>query len=394
MADELKPPRIVRAVGDALFDDQGREYVDLFSANGVAWLGHGRPAIVEAVARQLSAVWTTGSLGTPAREAASTAIDAWFGNGYRTAGLLSTGMEAAEFALRIARVVTSRPGAVGLAGNMHGKSLATSSLGWDNPGAAAIADFARVEFPLPGAERATLDALTQRLKTGRVGSVWIEFWQASAGAQTASQDFFAEVQSLAHAAGALLVVDELLTGFYRTGPRFCFQSLGLKPDLALVGKALGNGFPVAAVVARPGITITPAMLPGSTFAGNSLAAAAVTATLAEMNTLDLPALAAGIERIVRQELAPLAGSAWQLRGSGALWVLEGPDAATALRAAASIYARGAAVGCSGRWLRLLPAAVIDPQRLAAACQAVAEEALAASESPRSQAASPHASARG
>lgn len=394
MADELKPPHIARAFGDALFDDQGREYIDLFSANGVAWLGHGRPAIVEAVARQLSAVWTTGSLNTPAREAALTAIDAWFGNGYRTAGLLSTGMEAAEFALRIARVATSRPGAIGLAGNMHGKSLATSSLGWDNPGAAAIADFGRVEFPLPGAERATLDTLAQRLGTGRVGSVWIEIWQASAGAQTARQDFFAEVQSLCHAAGVLLVVDELLTGFYRTGPRFCFQATGLTPDLTLVGKSLGNGFPAAAVVARPGISIAPAMLPSSTFAGNSLAAAAVTATLAEMNTLDLPALAVGIERIVRQELAPLTDSAWRLRGAGALWVLEGPDAATVLRAAAGIYARGVAVGCSGRWLRLLPAAVIDLQRLATACQAVAEEVLAASQSPGGQAASPHARARG
>jgi acetylornithine/succinyldiaminopimelate/putrescine aminotransferase len=119
------------------------------------------------------------------------------------------------------------------------------------------------------------------------------------------------------------------------------------------------------------------MLPWSTFAGNPLAAAAVAATLDALAAIDLPARVAAIERVVGQAIAPLAGSGIQARGRGALWVIELPPAADVESIVARVFERGVALGFTGRQIRILPAATIDPTRLARAAGVVVEESLKA-----------------
>jgi acetylornithine/succinyldiaminopimelate/putrescine aminotransferase len=141
----------------------------------------------------------------------------------------------------------------------------------------------------------------------------------------------------------------------------------------LVGKALGNGFPVSAVIADRAHAVVDAMLPGSTYAGNPLAAAAVAATLGEMGALDLPAKVAAIERTVRAALEPLASLGVALRGRGALWIVEPPAGVDVEALVVAVYRAGVAVGFAGRYLRVLPPATIEAARLDQACRTLAAE---------------------
>jgi 4-aminobutyrate aminotransferase-like enzyme len=108
-------PRLVIACAenDLLVGEDGRRYVDLFSAHGAAWLGHAHPRIAARVAAQLERLWIAGALDTAVAAEARRALEAWVPSSHAVAGFYSTGMEAAEFALRLARVVTKRAGAVG-----------------------------------------------------------------------------------------------------------------------------------------------------------------------------------------------------------------------------------------------------------------------------------------
>lgn len=372
-----QPLTIARAAGEFLYDHRGRAYLDLFSANGTTWLGQAHPAIRAAVAAQLESVWTTGALGATAVESACRRLAAWLPASHYVAGLYSTGMEAAEFAGRVARVATGRPGAVGFARSMHGKSLAMSSLAWDNPGVPAIQDWHRLPFTSQSREAEILDRLRAALATARVAAVFVEPWQATGGGHTASREFFEELGRLCRQHGALVVFDELLTGFYRTGTPFFFSRLGYVPDVILLGKSLGNGFPVSAVALNRQIEVVPRMLPGSTYANNSLAAAAVDATLTAMEQLDLKSLVERIETIMGDRLAPLTDCGCAVRGIGTMWIVETPAAIDLPSTVEAIYNRQVAVGYTANCLRLLPPVTIAPQRLAEGCRIVAEALIAA-----------------
>lgn len=379
---EPNRPRIVRAANDLLFADDGRRYVDLFTAHGTTFLGHARPEIAVRVAAQLGEVWITGGLDTPAAAAARRAIERIAPADLELAALYSTGMEAAEFAIRFARVTTGRPGTVGFAQSMHGKSLATAFLGWDNHDDVRLPDFQRLPFLPDVSESQCLDRLELALRRQNVAAVFVEPIQGSGGGRSASAGFHREVARLCREHGALLVFDELLTGLHRTGPAFRFLELGVAPDVVLIGKALGNGFPVSAVVADRRHPVRPEMLPGSTYAGNALACTAVAATLELMQALNLAPMVRAIETTIVEKLAPAREAGVALRGQGALWVAELPGAAAAQRAAVDCYLQGVCVGFAGRHVRLLPAATIEPANLAEACTVVARALAGALESTR------------
>src|SRR5688572_28228112 len=148
-------PRIVSAENDILVTEAGRRCVDLFSGNGAVWLGHRNPEVTAAVEAQMNRVWLTGGLPTPALDEAKDACDAFFPPSHRTVAIYSTGMEAAEFAIRVARAVTGRSGVIGFTGNMHGKSVATACLGWSNY-AAPLERFRRLPYVSTDSEESVL----------------------------------------------------------------------------------------------------------------------------------------------------------------------------------------------------------------------------------------------
>lgn len=366
-------PEIIKGDNDILFDREGHRLIDLFSANGTTWLGHCNPSVVAAVGDQLQRVWITGGLGTAICEETKALIEAFFPPTHSVAGLYSTGMEAAEFAIRVARSATGRNGIVGFENSMHGKSMATAHLGWDNHDGLDLPCVHRLPFIPDSTEEYVLRRLEEALKGRSVSAVFVEAMQGTGGGHLASPQFCDATVRLCREYGALAVFDEVLTGFYRTGTAFLASRGAVFPDVVVIGKAMGNGFPVSGVVVRRDIPITPRMLPGSTFAGNPLAAAATAATLKEMKRLDLPAMVAGIERTVGEAFLELPNHGIAVRGKGAMWVLELPEPVDVLAAVAGIYNRGALVNFTGHFIRILPAVTIGLDNLATGCRIVRDE---------------------
>lgn len=368
---------VVAAQDDLLYTSDGRELIDLFNAHGTTWLGHRRPEVRDALARQMDQVWITGGLPTPAVQAMRERVARFLPPGLALASLASTGMEANEQALRVARVHTGRNGALGLAGAMHGKSLATATLAWDNGDGLALPGFHRVAAG-PGIDEArTLAAIDAALAGGNVAALYLEPVHGTSFGWEASPAFYRAVRELTTRHGALLVYDEILTGCHRTGTAFRCQAHGVEPDILVFGKALGNGFPVAAIALRASLPVLPHMLLGSTYSNNALAAAAVEATLGCIEGLDAPALVAAIEATVLRHLGwATEGEQPRLRGCGAMWVVRFDSGEQALACATGLAAAGVCVGLHGRQMRLLPALTIAPERLDRACAQVARSVAA------------------
>ena len=360
-----------------LFAADGQRYIDLFSAHGTTWLGHGNKDIVAGIAEQLQGVWITGGLETPVGMEARSMVEGFFPPSHGLGGLYSTGMEAAEFAIRLARVVTAKNGVVGFENSMHGKSLATAFLGWDNKDNLHLPCFHRLPFVQRCTEEEILNRLEEVLTRQPVSAVFVEPLQGSGGGHMASKRFYAEVFSLCQAHGALLVFDEILTGFFRTGPPFFFSELDFVPDIILIGKSLGNGFPVSGVVVNRKYPIHKGMLPGSTYAGNPLASAAVLATLGQMRSMNLPEKVTLIEKTITGCLGRLAEIDIPVRGRGALWIVEVPATLNVEEIVWNIYSAGVCVGYTGHQIRILPAATITMTNLERACAVVTEEVMKA-----------------
>ena len=373
--------RFVRGRNDLLFDEGGKPYIDLHAGFGAVFMGHCHPGISAYVAQQVEALWTCGGAATPGLHQASQALADALGSGYKTAGMHSTGMEANEFVLRYARAITGKSGWVGFEGSMYGKSQATAALAWPNGALPAPADCHRLPFPSVLSEAHVLDQLRTVLGSASVGAVLIEPILGTSGGVAASTAFYQAAASLAREHGVLVVVDEILTGFHRTGSRFRFEALGLQPDVVVVGKACGNGFPVSAVMIDAKQQVVPEMLPGSTFGGNPLACASVVATLAAMQQGDIGARVQKIGEIVAAHLGWLADSPLSLRGCGALWIIGGLPPYSVPPLLQSLFQQGFYLSGSGRQIRLLPPSTIEIGNLTQACMAVSVSLRTLVESP-------------
>ncbi len=224
-------------------------------------------------------------------------------------------------------------------------------------------------------EHAILARLERRLESNDVAAVFLELIQGTSGAHEASPAFYRRVCELCREHGTLCIVDEVLSGFYRSGVLSYSREIGISPDILLFGKAMGNGFPVTAVLCRDGIEITRSMLPGSTYSGNPLAAAAVAASLLEMTRLDVAGRTQTIHRAVLEQLGPLRDHGVAIRGRGALWVLELPQGASALRVQKAALSADVLVSAHGQYVRLLPPATISSENLKHALGAVGDACL-------------------
>jgi len=366
--------RVVRGDNDLLFTEDGAEYIDLLSGSGTVFLGHANPAITGRIKEQLDVLWNTGAVPTRLGAEVWAAVEGFLPPSHQLAVLYSTGMEAAEFALRVARHVTGRRGLIGFNGAMHGKSMATARLGWANP-LATLPDFHCLTYLPEHDEAAILEHVRETLATATIAAVFLEPLLGSRGGYVPSRAFAERLAALCTEQGTLLVVDEIFTGFHRTGPVFLHQDLGVTPDILLIGKAMGNGFPVSGVVLDRRYALAGRMLPGSTFAGNPLAASAVIATLAAMQSQDLPGMVRAVERTIVASLSELAASGVALRGRGALWVVELPASIPVGAVMARILREGVVVSTTANFIRLLPPATIRLAHLTRACEVISRACL-------------------
>ena len=356
--------------GCLIHTQEGRTFVDLAAGFGAVFLGHAHPEVTKRLQAQAQKLLTSGRNPTEGDARVASLLAALLPKGFRPAGIYSTGMEVAEFALRIAATHTSRNDFAGFARSMHGKSAMTAALGWKNA-PVAPGNVHLLPFVHEAEEAAILEQLEALLRTRRMAALLVEPIQGSNAAREATAGFYDRAIALCRAHGTLCVFDETLTGLHRTGTRFYFERLRERPDVLLFAKCLGNGFPVSSIAIAEALDVRPGALPGSTFSGNPMALAAVEGTLTAMAALPMGERVAAIERIVRSRLGALRESGATLRGRGALWCLEFADKRRFERAVAAVREAGVLVTTGDRFVRLLPPATIDEDVLADACGKVA-----------------------
>jgi acetylornithine/LysW-gamma-L-lysine aminotransferase len=266
----------VRGDGCYLFDSEDRRYLDLSSAQGVAMLGHCHPSLSEAVAQQASTL-----ISCPAflyndkraefAEALTQVLPAHLGYLFFT----NSGAEAIDGALKFARLCTRRSAFVSTTKGFHGRTMGALSVTWEpkyREGFGPLLETTHVPFN----NVAALDAAI----TDTTAAVIFEVVQGESGVNIASPEFAQTAQRLCRERGALLIVDEIQTGFGRTGRWFAVEHVGLEPDIICLAKGLAAGFPMGAFAYTQRVRdVLSQGAHGSTFGGSPLACAAGLAAL-------------------------------------------------------------------------------------------------------------------
>jgi len=266
---------IVAAEGSTVTDESGREYLDCIGGNGSLALGHRHPALQAALADQLERVWCVpGAFVSPPRTRFLERLHEALPEELSRTFLSNSGTESVEAALKIARIHTGRSALVAALRGFHGRTL----------GALAVTAEKRYREPfepLPGEVRRVRYNDSEALSAAvdeSVAAVVLEPVQGEGGVHPAERDFLVAAREACDESGALLVFDEVQTGFGRTGTLFAFERAGVVPDVLCLAKSIAGGLPLGATVVREGISLDPG-LHGSTFGGNPLACAAGRATL-------------------------------------------------------------------------------------------------------------------
>jgi acetylornithine/LysW-gamma-L-lysine aminotransferase len=266
----------VRGEGCWLFDSNDRRYLDLSSAQGVAMLGHCHPSLTEAIGRQAATLISCpGFLYNDVRaEFAAALVDA-LPAALSSVFLANSGAEAVDGALKFARLATRRPAFVATTRGFHGRTYGALSVTWEpkyRDGFGPLLDAVHVPFN----NVAALDAAI----TDSTAGVVLEVVQGESGVHIGSPEFLRAAQRLCRDRGALLIVDEIQTGFGRTGRWFAIEHAGIEPDILCLAKGLGGGFPMGALAYTA--AVREVLYPGahgSTFGGSPLACAAGLAAL-------------------------------------------------------------------------------------------------------------------
>jgi acetylornithine/succinyldiaminopimelate/putrescine aminotransferase len=344
------PFPVVGGAGDRIYDDQGREYLDLYGGHCVCLTGHSHPRVVDAIVAQArELVFYSTAARLPVRDAAAGALVDFAPAGLVSAFFCNSGAEANENALKLALKRTGRRRFVAFRGGWHGRTTLALSV-TDDPALKAGLEhvLAPCEF-LPFGEMTAL----ARTDWSDVAAVIVEPVQSIAGVRTASRDWFEVLRDVTAEHGVVLIFDEIQTGFGRLGAPFAAELYGVTPDVLTCAKGIASGVPMAALLLSAALArgVKAGEL-GSTFGGGPLAAAAMLATLDVIRDEGLAARAAQAGETIRRGLAGTVVR--QVRGAGLLLGLACGAHAPALKA--FLESRRILVGGSAdpAVLRLMP----------------------------------------
>ena len=267
---------ITRGEGSWLFDEQGKKYLDLGSAQGVAMLGHCHPAVVAAISRQAETLTLCPNfLYNDVRAEFAQALVEVLPSHLPHLFL--------DGALKFARLFTKRPAFVSTTKGFHGRTIGALSVTWEpkyRDGFLPLLETAHIQFN----DAAALDQAI----TDQTAAVILEVVQGESGVNVGTPDFLQSAQRLCRERGALLIVDEIQTGFGRTGKWFAVEHAGIEPDIMCLAKGLGGGFPMGAFAYTKAIRdVLTQGAHGSTFGGSPLACAAGLAALQAYKSEDL-----------------------------------------------------------------------------------------------------------
>ena len=353
------PPAIMfdRGRGTELWDSDGKRYLDFLAGIAVVSLGHSNAVVAESIADQAEQLLHVSNFfANPVATEAAVKINTLLRDATGHSGQLfftNSGAESNECAIKLARKHggRGRHTIVSTLGSFHGRTLATL---------AATGQPTKHEpfQPMPDGFRhvawGDIDAMRAAVD-GSVAAVLIEPIQGEGGVNPATEEYFRAVRELCDDVGALMMVDEIQTGFARTGRWFGFEHFGVAPDVVTLAKAMGNGMPVGACWART--DVAAAFEPGdhgSTYSGTAIACSAVNAVIDEMQRLDAPAIAERQGARLVDGLSALRGVSG-VRGAGLMLGVQLVDGLDAKRAYADLLDAGLIVNAvNPTTIRLLP----------------------------------------
>lgn len=349
----------VRGVGCWLEDSTGRRYLDLSSAQGVAMLGHCHPAVTAAIQKQAATLALCPNyLYNDVRAAFAGALTQVLPAHLPHVFLANSGAEAIDGALKFARLVTGRTRFVAATKGFHGRTVGALSVTWEpkyREGFQPLLDTTHVAFN----NVAALDAAV----TDDTAAVVLEVVQGESGVNIGSAEFLGTAQRLCRERGALLIIDEIQTGFGRTGRWFAVEHAGLEPDVLCLAKGLGGGFPMGALAYTT--RVREALYQGahgSTFGGSPLACAAGLAALHAYRDEDLIArsaeLGAEMLTLLRERLAGVP-AVREVRGLGLMLAVELRSKVAPILKALMLEHGVIALPAGATILRLLPPLVIS-----------------------------------
>jgi acetylornithine/LysW-gamma-L-lysine aminotransferase len=280
---------LVRGEGAHLWDVQGREYIDCMSGHGVANIGHANPAVIQATTEQMQRLTTCyPTFYNDRRAQLMHKLIEIAPPGMARVFLCNSGTEAVEAALKFARLSTGRTNIVSTMRGFHGRTMGALSATWRKeyrePVEPLVPGFGFVPYN-------RLERMEHKVDQ-ETAAVIVEVVQGEGGVHPADGDYLHDVQALCRERGALLIADEVQTGFGRTGRMFACEHHDLRPDLMTVAKAVAGGLPMGAVLIGPHVGELPTKTHASTFGGNPLCCAAALAAIEYMESENLPQRAA------------------------------------------------------------------------------------------------------
>lgn len=280
---------LVRGQGATVWDEVGNAYIDCAAGIGVANVGHSHPRVAAALAAQANTLITCPEFVYNDRRAVLLErLAATLPEGMERLFLCNSGTEAVEGAIKFARLTTGRAGVVATMRGFHGRTLgalsATHKKAYRDPFGPLVPGFSHVPFD-------NIERMEQAI-TDETAAVLIEVVQGEGGVRPASGEWLQATAQFCRERGALLIVDEVQTGYGRTGRMWAFEHFGIAPDLLCMGKAMAGGVPMGAIGIGSRVAELPTGVHGSTFGGNPLACAAATAVLDIMAEENLVARAA------------------------------------------------------------------------------------------------------
>ena len=308
---------IVKGQGCHVWDKEGNEYLDLYGGHAVISVGHSHPTYVKAISEQVSKLgFYSNSVINSLQQTLADKLGKACGSDEYSLFLMNSGAEANENALKLASFHNGKKRVLALRHAFHGRTSAAVRV-TDNPKIIAPVneDLAVTYLPLNDA-----DAFEAELKKGDVSSVIIEGIQGVGGIQVPTDSFMQELRALCTKYQAVMIVDEIQSGYGRSGKFFAHQYASIRPDIITVAKGIANGFPMGAVLISPIFKPVYGML-GTTFGGNHLACAAAIAVLDIMQEEQLVKNAAQVGDYLLRELQQLPGIK-EIRGRGLMIGIE------------------------------------------------------------------------
>lgn len=263
----------VRGKGCHVWDDKGNEYLDLYGGHAVISVGHSHPRYVQAITEQLNKIaFYSNSVINPLQSVLAQKIGELSGLTDYSLFVCNSGAEANENCLKLASFHTGRSKVVAFRHSFHGRTS----------GAVAVSDNPKINSPFNmqhevlWADLNDLASVARHVEKNDVAAVIIEGIQGCGGIHIPTEQFLKDLLDLCHAHGTVLILDEIQSGYGRSGKFFAHQYAGIKPDLISMAKGIANGFPVGAALISPEFKAVKGML-GTTFGGNYLGMAAAIA---------------------------------------------------------------------------------------------------------------------